>query len=218
MMSYNSSENYTLSQAQSRLLRESESRALALHGRLRALRDASIEVADEWTEGALDSLTAHLRAALPNTLITQVESRSGMEWSVFVGHCISWWESARTPKLMSTQPAQEYHPFFLTLVERLASLDLFLEGFYWNQHRRVTVLWGEPPWWPLIVGALLGIIASQGGWWAPWPLMISLGLMLGWVWRLLLGKERYCGGASCGVSLAKNIDRCPRCGGQLIQR
>ena len=215
-MSYTTSESYTLSQAQSRLLRESESRALALHGRLRVLRDASIEVADEWSAGALDSLVAHLKVALPDSLISETELRSGMEWSVFVGHCISWWESARTPKLMSAEHTKEYHPFFLTLVERLASLDLFLDGFHWNQHRRVPVLWDEPPWWPLITGAVLGIVISQGSWWAPWPLMLALGLMLGWIWRLLLGKQRYCGGASCGVSLSGPKERCHRCGGQLI--
>ena len=216
MTTYNSSERYTLSQAQSRLLRESESRALALHGRLRVLRDASIEVADEWSANALDSLVAHLKVALPQPLIDQVEVRSGMEWSVFVGHCISWWENARTPQLMNTPQAKEYHPFFLTLVERLASLDLFLEGFLWNQHRRVPVTWGEAPWWPLIAGAVLGILISQGSWWAPWPLMLALGLMLGWVGRSLLGKQRYCGGASCGVNVSRLVDRCHHCGGQLI--
>lgn len=217
MLSHLSSERFSLSEVQSRLLRESESRALALHGRLRVLRDGSVEVEDDWSASALDSLVAHLRAALPDPLIACIESRSGMEWTVFIGHCLSWWESARTPHLKSGGHTHNYHPFFLTLVERLASLDIFLEGFQWNQHRQVAVRWDEPPWWPLIAGTLMGLIISQGSWWAPWPLMLSIGAMCGWVGRSLIGQRRYCGGASCGADLSATAERCDRCGGRLVK-
>lgn len=217
MLKHLHSERFKLSEVQSRQLRESESRALALHGRLRVLRDGNVEVEDEWSAGALDSLVSHLRVALPEKLITHVESRSGMEWSVFTGHCLSWWESARTPQLMRGGHAQDYHPFFLTLVERLATLDIYLEGFQWNQHRQVSVLWDDPPWWPLIFGAILGLLVSQGSWWAPWPLMLCIGVMFGWIGRSFIGKRPYCGGAACGSSLSFSDERCARCGGRLAK-
>ena len=214
-MRYAASSSYLLSQAQGRLLRESESRALALHGRIRILRDASVEARDDLATDALEALAAHLSAAFPDELIRHVEARSGMAWPVFIGHCVSWWQNARTPRL-TMSPTQTYNPFFLTLVERLASLDVTLEGFQWNRHRRISIELGDWPLWPLLAGGGIGLTISYINWSAPWPLMLMLGLMLGWTTRVIMGRARFCGDASCGVAVQRDDARCDRCGGILL--
>jgi hypothetical protein len=216
-MRVNSTEVYELTEAQSALLKEVEARAFALEGKLRVLRDASVEVEDEWAGAALESLSAQLRSALPHELLHHVEARSGMAWSVFIGHCIHWWEAQKSQGPRAGLHEMRGSSLLMTIMERLASLDLLIEGVYWNRSRSFPIQYSEPAWWPIILGCCLGIILSRGSWWAPWPFMAVFGSGLGWLFRGILSRQEYCGGIYCGAQVFTQLTHCDRCGGGLIR-
>ena len=83
---------------QVRAISDIHHRALVLLGRLRVLRDGSVEVEDDYAAGALDSLSQRLILGISREAITAVEERSGMPWSVFVGQCVAWWEGIGQPQ------------------------------------------------------------------------------------------------------------------------
>lgn len=89
---------YDLSDTQAKTLLGIQPRALVLLGRLRVLNDGSVEVEDEWAGSALDALSQTIRSSLPKSAIGEVEKRSGMPWSVFVGQCLVWWEGSSQPQ------------------------------------------------------------------------------------------------------------------------
>ena len=215
-MKVHTTRHFELDELQGIALRDIESRAIALEGRIRVMRDASLEVQDEWSAVALDALASHLRAALPPELLELVEARSGMGWDVYVGHCVHWWGVNRLKKRELNQAIdQSKHTLLLTIAERLASLDLFIEGLKWNEARRVGVSYSDPPWWPVVLGLLIGIAVSRGSWWAPWPLMAIFGAGFGWVARGVLSRQRFCDGPQCGSLLTATASQCERCGGTI---
>ena len=125
-------QNYTfdISSSQAEQLLAIQHRAVSLLGRLRILRDGSVEVEDQWAEGALEALVSAVRAGVPNQAILEAESRSGMPWSVFIGHCLSWWEGSTQassggsmcmPKNLNPSPEQDGTPQVILRANDLAS-------------------------------------------------------------------------------------------------
>ena len=83
---------YTVSADRIGQLSDIQHRAMVLLGRLRVLKDGSIEAEDDFAADALEALSQRLSVGVSREATVAVEDRSGMPWSVFVGQCISWWE------------------------------------------------------------------------------------------------------------------------------
>ena len=281
---------FDLSSSQAEQLLAIQHRAVSLLGRLRVLRDGSVEVEDQWAGSALEALAGVARAGVPNQAILETETRSGMPWSVFIGHCLTWWEGSTQgangasmcmPKNLNPSPESEcapqiklkaqnqqmlsvangqleqqsealstwkptrpeheanvqdliglseqflspprsrpptpYLPFVVVLIERLGSLDLFFKGLQWNKGRRVPMIKSNPPWWPIVFGALAAILLSGRSWWAPWPIMSIFGAGFGWLISQSLAQKEYCGGTACRQVISKSNRTCRRCGGDIVR-
>lgn len=89
---------FDLNSTQSKVLINIQYRAVALLGRLRILKDGSIEVEDQWAQHALEALANDIASSMPKQAISETEQRSGMPWSVYIGHCLSWWEGIGQPQ------------------------------------------------------------------------------------------------------------------------
>lgn len=122
---------FTLSEAQADVLLGIQHRAIGMLGRLRVLRDGSIEVEDEWAESALEAFSHSIRSSVPMQAIQETEERSGMPWSVFIGHCLSWWEgvgqpqrggSMCMPRGMTTPHEKDERPMVKRAAESLVNL------------------------------------------------------------------------------------------------
>jgi hypothetical protein len=174
--------------------------ARGLHGLISLAPTGGVRLRDEESAAQLERLADDLVELIPEEAKEAIEERSEMTWLAFVGHCVVWWISQRGSK-----------DILLTFAAGAAAHQVIL-NLKWNEGRRVRPLPLPPPYWPVITWGISGLLIGQLVWWAPWPLTLALGLIVGWSIR----KSRWvCGGLHCGAELSGPRGDCAQCGGTL---
>lgn len=177
-----------------------DARALSLKGRLNVGAGGEVVAVDEESAETLLKLSSELERLVGRELVSALEARSTLRWEAFMGHCVQWWLS---------QPQRA--GFLKALAERLEDHAIELE-VAWAEGVTVERTVAPPSELPLYIGGLLGLAVSQGAWWAPWPISITLGLAVGWLAR---SPRWRCTSLGCGTLMSTPYAQCPHCGATL---
>ena len=140
-----------------------------LKGRLGVGRDGELVALDEQAQEELFMLATALKDLLGQQATETLEERSRFTWEAFVGHCLRWWFVSGGGR-----------PLMRALQERLSDHAIILE-VAWAEGLQADRLPAPASQTPLWIGGVAGLAVSQEFWWAPWPIAVTLGLMVGWL-------------------------------------